>query len=229
MIRETNQKAKLNAERKQRNYERYVWTMTKTKGEGPITDIIIHPYKKNEPIAVTIERGPRVHERYSQFRPSDFGIKEWDMMELEKVAKSLGINHQEALESQGLAIPKQTQTIGRKRKAVGQEPEDFIAALHCNRAPPAGVKFVPNKVIKVPEYGIFFIDELKEKAFQRVSDIHLVETTTLLAYKLMARNFKSPENEEFMVLMDKMMNERPDKHILLTKKAKLELMGIKEV
>ncbi|PWA84079.1 hypothetical protein CTI12_AA162210 [Artemisia annua] len=121
------------------------------------------------------------------------------------------------------------QTIGKKRKAVGQEPEDFIAALHCNRAPPAGVKFVPNKVIKVPEYGIFFMDELKEKAFQRVSDIHLVETTTLLAYKLMARNYKSPENEEFMMLMDKMMNERPDKHILLTKKAKLELMGIKEV
>ncbi|PWA62498.1 protein kinase superfamily protein [Artemisia annua] len=236
MIREANQKAKLIAERKQRNYERYVWTMTKKKGEGPITDIIIHPYKKNEPIAVTIERGPRVHERYSPFRPSVFGVKEWDMMtltnkyqELEKVAKSLGINHQEALESQGLAIPKQTQTVGKKRKAVGQEPEDFIAALHCNRAPPTGVKFVPNQVIKVPEYGIFFIDELKEKAFQRVSDIHLVETTTLLAYKVMARNYKSPENEEFMVLMDKMMNERPDKHILLTKKEKLELRGIKEV
>ncbi|PWA85648.1 hypothetical protein CTI12_AA148180 [Artemisia annua] len=122
IIREANQKAKLIAERKQRNYERYVWTMTKTKGEGPITDIIILPYKKNEPIAVTIVRGPRVHERYSPFRPSDFGIKEWDMMvpiltkkknkcvpdllqtftnkykELEKVAKSLGINHQEALE-----------------------------------------------------------------------------------------------------------------------------------
>ncbi|PWA94454.1 hypothetical protein CTI12_AA062190 [Artemisia annua] len=41
--------------------------------------------------------------------------------------------------------------------------------------------------------------------------------------------YKSPENEEFMLLMDKMMNEHPDKHILLTKKAKLELMGIKEV
>ncbi|PWA66852.1 hypothetical protein CTI12_AA323980 [Artemisia annua] len=149
--------------------------------------------------------------------------------ELEKLAKSLGINHQEALESQRLAIPKQPQTIGRKRKAVGQEPEDFVAALHCNRAPPAGVKFIPKKVIKVPEYGIFFMDELKEKAFQRVSDIHLVETTTLLAHKLMARNYKSPENEEFMMLMDKMMNEHPDKHILLTKKAKLELMGTKEV
>ena len=56
-----------------------------------------------------------------------------------------------------------------------------------------------------------------------------METTTLLAYKLMARNHKSPENKEFMFLMDKMMNERPDKHILLSKKLKLELMGLKEV
>ncbi|PWA94156.1 hypothetical protein CTI12_AA062920 [Artemisia annua] len=63
MIKEANQKAMLNAERKQRNYERYVCSMTKTKGEGAITDIIIHPYKKNEPIAVTIERGLRVHKR----------------------------------------------------------------------------------------------------------------------------------------------------------------------
>lgn len=83
-------------------------------------------------------------------------------------------------------------------------------------------------MIKTPEYGLFFIDELGAPAFQRVSDIHLVETTTLLAYKLMARNHKSPENEEFMFLMDKMMNERPDKHILLSKKLKLELMGMKE-
>ncbi|PWA50192.1 hypothetical protein CTI12_AA473660 [Artemisia annua] len=106
---------------------------------------------------MTIERGPIVHERYAPFSPSDFGTKEWDMMvpilkkkknkcvpnllqtltnkykELEKVAKSLGINHQEALESQGLAIPKQAHTIGRKRKAVGQEPEDFMAALTATK------------------------------------------------------------------------------------------------
>jgi hypothetical protein len=114
--------------------------MTKTKGEGAITDMIIRPYKKNEPIEVTIERGPRVHENYKQFRPSDFGIKEWDIMvpilkkkkkskcvpellstlsnkykELERVAKSLGINHEEALASQGLAISKSAQVTGKKR------------------------------------------------------------------------------------------------------------------
>ncbi|PWA52348.1 hypothetical protein CTI12_AA455900 [Artemisia annua] len=290
MIQEANKKAKLITERKQRNYERYVWTMTKTKGEGPITDILIHPFKKGEPLGASVQRGPRVNEVYTPFKLSDFGIKEWDMIgpilkkkknkcipellgnltkkyqELEKVAKSLGIDHQKALDSQGLAIPTRTQVTGRKRKVVEQEPEDFIAALHCNRALPAGVRYVPNKtsplvtgrkrkvveqepedfiaalhcnralpagvryvpnkVIKEPEYGLFFIDELKEKAFQRVSDIHLVDITTLLAYKMMARQFRSAENEEFMLLMD---NERPNKDILLTKKAKLELMGMKEV
>ena len=45
----------------------------------------------------------------------------------------------------------------------------------------------------------------------------------------MAKNYKSPENDEFMLLMDKLMNERPDKEVLLSKKAKLELMGMKEV
>ncbi|PWA84580.1 concanavalin A-like lectin/glucanase domain-containing protein [Artemisia annua] len=242
MIKEANQKAKLITERKKRNYERYVWMMTKSKGEGPITDILIYPFKKGEPFGATVQRGPRVNEVYTPFKLSDFGIKEWVMMgpilkkkknkcipellgnltkkyqELERVAKSLGIDHQKALDSQGLVIPTHT-----------QETEDFIAPLHCNRTPPVGVRFVPNKVIKEPEYGIFIIDELKEKAFQRVSDIHLVDTTTLLAYKMMALQFRSRENEEFMLLMDKMMNERPDKDILLTKKAKLELIGIKEV
>ena len=141
--------------------------------------------------------------------------------ELEKVVKSLGINHQKALQYQGLAIPKPAQVSGRKRKVVEFEPEQFITGLHCNRVPPVGVKFVNNKMINVPEYGLFFIDQIGEPAFQRVSDIHLVQTTTLLAYKLMARNYKSPENDEFMLLMENLMNERPDKEVLLTKKPNL--------
>lgn len=227
--------------------------MTKTKGEGPITYIIIHPFKKNEPICATIQRGPRIHEKCVPLKLSEFGIKEWDMMgpilskkkkkgmpellesltknyqELEKVAKSLGIDHQAALASQGLTIPEQRQTSGKKRKAVELEPEQYIYALHCNREPPTGVKFANSKVIKEPEYGLFFLDEYGSLAFQRVSEMDKVETPTLLAYKLMARHYKSPENEEFMLLMDKQMSERPDKHVLLQKKTKLELMGMKEV
>ena len=149
--------------------------------------------------------------------------------ELERVAKSLGIDHQQALASQGLTIPEHTQSTIKKRKAVELEPKKFIAAFHCQRGLPEGVKFVHNKVIKHPEFRIFFIDEFGQKAFQRVSDIHLVETTTLLPYKLVALHYKSLENVEFTALMDKMMNERPDKVVLSTKKYKLELMGIKEV
>jgi hypothetical protein len=84
-------------------------------------------------------------------------------------------------------------------------------------------------VILDPEYGIFLIDEYGSPAFQRVSDIHKLETPTLLAYKMMARHYKSPKNKEFMILMDKTMSERPDKHVLLHKRTKLELTGIKEV
>jgi hypothetical protein len=146
--------------------------------------------------------------------------------ELARVAKSLGINHDEALASQGLAIPELTQKTGKKRKAVDIEPEQYIAALHCNRTTPQGVKFRPNLVIKEPEYGIFFVDEFGQEAFQRVSDIDKVETTTLLAYKLMALNIRRPENEEFVRLMDQMMKDRPDKEVLMSKKAKLELMGL---
>ena len=85
--------------------------------------------------------------------------------ELEGVAKSLGINHQEALASQGLAIPKPAQVTGKKRKAITFKPEAFIAGLHCNRALPLGVTFTNNTVIKALEYGLFFIDELGAPAF----------------------------------------------------------------
>ena len=110
-----------------------------------------------------------------------------------------------------------------------QESKQYLYVLHCNKDPPAGVKFATNKMIKDPEYGLFFIDEYGSPAFQRVSDIHKVETPTLLAYKMMDRHYKSPKNEEFMILMDKMMSEHPDKHVLLSKKTKLEIMGNKEV
>ena len=54
LIKKHNEKVRLPNEWKKRNYDRYVWTMTKTKVEGPITDVIIHPFKKNEPICATI-------------------------------------------------------------------------------------------------------------------------------------------------------------------------------
>ncbi|GJR88618.1 hypothetical protein Tco_0212629 [Tanacetum coccineum] len=67
-----------------------------------------------------------------------------------------------------------------------------------------------------------------DPAFQRVSDIHKVETTTLLGYKLLAYPDKSTANQKFVKLMGEMISMRPDKQTLQTKKANLELMGFKE-
>nr|GEV21817.1 hypothetical protein [Tanacetum cinerariifolium] len=77
------------------------------------------------------------------------------------------------------------------------EPETYIDDLHCSMVLPEGVKFNENRETKEPNY------------------------------KMMALPDKSPTNVKFGELMDKMIQERPNKHILLTKQAKLELMGIK--
>ena len=133
-------------------------------------------------------------EKCATLKISEFGIKEWDMMEpilkkkknkcvpkllksltkkyqeLEKVAKSLSIDHQVALASQGLTIPEQHLALGKKRKAVDLELEQHISALHCNCDPPEGVKFVNNKAIKDLEHGIFIVDVHGDNAFQRVRE-----------------------------------------------------------
>ncbi|PWA59037.1 hypothetical protein CTI12_AA394370 [Artemisia annua] len=51
-----------------------------------------------------------------------------------------------------------------------------------------------------------------------------VETPHCFLQTRWRRNYKSPENEEFMLLMTRQKDALLTKHILLTKKAKLELM-----
>ncbi|GJV49455.1 hypothetical protein Tco_1439667, partial [Tanacetum coccineum] len=87
----------------------------------------------------------------------------------------------------------------KKRKTMELESETYIVGLHYNRVHPEG----------------------------RVTDINKVETTTLFGYKMMAYPDKSPTNQKFIELMDKTIQERLHKHVLLSKKAKLELMGYK--
>ncbi|GKA17564.1 hypothetical protein Tco_0697401 [Tanacetum coccineum] len=89
----------------------------------------------------------------------------------------------------------------KKRKAMELEPKTYIDDLYCNMVLPEGVKFKENKATKEPEFE--------------------------LIYKMMALPGKSPANVKFFELMDNIIQERHDKHILLTKQAKLELMGIK--
>ncbi|PWA54282.1 hypothetical protein CTI12_AA437160 [Artemisia annua] len=42
------------------------------------------------------------------------------------------------------------------------------------------VPFRKVKVIETPEHGIFFTDVFDQQAFQRVSELHKVDTQTLL-------------------------------------------------
>ncbi|GKD75386.1 hypothetical protein Tco_1333668 [Tanacetum coccineum] len=85
----------------------------------------------------------------------------------------------------------------KKRNAIELEPKTYITGPHCNRALPEGVKFKENKAIEEPNY------------------------------KMMALPDKSPANKKYVKLMDKMIQEGPDKHILLAKTSKLELIWIK--
>ncbi|GJV85341.1 hypothetical protein Tco_1525239 [Tanacetum coccineum] len=102
------------------------------------------------------------------------------------------------------------------------EPETYIASLFYNHTLTEGVMFVNNKVIEEPEHGLFFIDLFGDPSFQRVSDIEKVETETLMGYKMMALNVKSLKNQRFIVLMNRMIDERPDNEKLTSKKFKLE-------
>ncbi|GJY54702.1 hypothetical protein Tco_0446366 [Tanacetum coccineum] len=54
----------------------------------------------------------------------------------------------------------------RKRKALELEHKVRIAGLECDRSLPEGVKFVNNKVIEIPEHGIFFIDAFGDHPFK---------------------------------------------------------------
>ncbi|GJS47681.1 hypothetical protein Tco_0597802 [Tanacetum coccineum] len=91
------------------------------------------------------------------------------------------------------------------------EPETYIAGLHYNKVLPEEVKFRENRMIEEPDFGLMFIDEFGDHAFQIV-DIHKVKPTTLFGYKMMALFDKCPANQRFVELINKMIQERPDKH-----------------
>ncbi|GKE08966.1 hypothetical protein Tco_1412517, partial [Tanacetum coccineum] len=63
-----------------------------------------------------------------------------------------------------------------------------------NKVLPEGLKFENNLVIEDPEHGLFFIDAFRDEAFQRVNDVHKVNTESLFGYKVMASNVNSDAN-----------------------------------
>ncbi|GJS26663.1 hypothetical protein Tco_0487283 [Tanacetum coccineum] len=101
-------------------------------------------------------------------------------------------------------------------------PETYIADFHCHTKLPEGVKFVNNLVIEEPDHGLFLIDAFGDEAFQRVSDVHKVETESLQVYKVMASNVKTDANQRFNMSMSTMINERPGKDMILSKREEME-------
>lgn len=113
----------------------------------------------------------------------------------------------------------------RKRKQVELEPEIRVPGLDCDRSLPEGINWLNNVVLEVPERGLCFTDEYGNPAFQRWSDMDRAGIKAMLGYIMMASPIKSAENMRLCLDLKAMIEEHPDKHLLRSKKAKLEALG----
>lgn len=107
------------------------------------------------------------------------------------------------------------------------EPEIKVPGLDYDRSLPEGICFMNNVVLEVPERGMCFTDEYGNPAFQRWSDIDWAGIKAMLGYLMMVSPIKSAENVRFCLYLKAMIEEHPDKHLLRSKRAKLEALGYK--
>ncbi|PWA89086.1 hypothetical protein CTI12_AA113150 [Artemisia annua] len=63
---------------------------------------------------------------------------------------------------------------------------------------------------------------------QQALTSRVVQTLRLFYYKIIALNEKSPKGFGLAKILDNIINKRGDKHILISKKVKLEPMGVME-
>ena len=113
----------------------------------------------------------------------------------------------------------------RKRKQIELEPEIKVPGLECDRSLPEGITFVNNAVLEAPERGLCFTDEYGSLAFQRWSDMDKAGIKAMLMYLMLASPNQSDENKRFCQDLEAMINEHPERHLLRSKKAKLEALG----
>ncbi|GJV30144.1 retrovirus-related pol polyprotein from transposon TNT 1-94 [Tanacetum coccineum] len=235
--REHSQKIKKAKELRKKRRDQYMWTTTSRLKPKPITDVKIHPNTK--PVVITGYRGTnrRNFEVHNPFKFGEFGLTKLDELGpiihkkknkivgelmtslgkrydiLKKISKKLRIQST-------LPAPVQatSQPSGKKRKNQELEPEIRILRLKCNRSLPKGVPFVNNMEIEELEYGMFFINVFGDEAFQRMNDIHKVNTETMLTYLVMASNISTPENQRFCLKLRKLIGNHTDKDKLKSKK-----------
>ena len=235
------------AEIRQKKIDRYNWVMTSRYKPEPITDIYIHPNTKPANISVYRGNDKRNFELHSPFRFSEFGISELDelhpLIEKKKnvaktqLLKSLSQRYQglarlpQELGIQPLltAPPPQEKSdaarSSKKRKKIESELEIQVPGLKCNRTLPEGVTFEANRVIEQPERGLFFVDGFGDQAFQRWSDIDQAGITSMVGFLMLAAPVKTSENQRFVHDLKIKIKERPDQHLLESKKQKLENLG----
>ena len=82
-----------------------------------------------------------------------------------------------------------------------------------------------NMVHEAPERGLCFTDEYGNPAFQRWSNIDKAGFKAMLMYLMLASPVKCAENMRFCLDLKAKIEEHPDKHLLRSKKAKLEDLG----
>ncbi|GJX29310.1 hypothetical protein Tco_0237389 [Tanacetum coccineum] len=211
---------------------------------------VIQIHLKTKLVFITVYRGTdgrnfKVHE---PFLFGAFGISELDELreiipkKKNAVVKDL-INYLSRRYERLKKIPKElrihsalptpapeqasSRSSGRKQKHMELEPKTRIPGLECNRALPENVSFINNMVIKEPEYGNLFTDEVGDQAFQRWSDIDKVGMEALVSYLVAASMVKSTENARFSMKLGKLIAEHPDQEKLKSKKVKLEALGYK--
>ena len=81
-----------------------------------------------------------------------------------------------------------------------------------------------NKVIEAPERGLRFTDEYGNPAFQRLFDIDKVGIQATVLYLMLASPVKCAKNMRFCLDMKAKIEEHPGKHLLRSKKTKLEAL-----
>lgn len=97
--------------------------------------------------------------------------------------------------------------------------------MDCDRSLPDGIVFMNNVVFEVPERGLCFTDEYGNPAFQRWSDMDWVGIKAMMMYLMLASPVRCAENVRFCQDLKAMIEEHPEKHLLRSKKAKLDALG----
>lgn len=105
------------------------------------------------------------------------------------------------------------------------EPEIKVPGLDCDRSLPEGITFMNNMVLEAPERGLCFTDEYGNLAFQRWFDMEKAGIKAMLMYLILASPIKRAENKICSQDLERMINEHPERHLLRTKKAKIEALG----